>query len=57
MTIMTTKRPMQKNNIFRKKFVYRNEKIIPLHRRTLKTDFALQAKKIIFLVHEKFFPS
>ena len=54
---MTTKRPMQKNNIFRKKFVYRYEKIIPLHRRILKTDFALQAKKIIFLVHEKFFPS
>ena len=52
---MTTKRPMQKNNIFRKKFVYRNEKIIPLHRRTIQTDFALQAKKIIFLVHEKFF--
>ena len=42
---------------FLQKFVYRNEKIIPLHRRTLKTDFALQAKKIIFLVHEKFFPS
>ena len=30
----------------------RNEKIIPLHRRTIKTDFALQAKKIKFLVHE-----
>ena len=47
----------KKEKIIGKVFVNRNEKIIPLHRRSIKTDFALQAKKIKFLVHEKYFPS
>ena len=51
------KKNAEKEKIIGKTFVNRNEKIIPLHRRTIKTDFALQAKKIKFLVHEKFFPS
>ena len=51
------KKMQKKEKIIGKVFVNRNEKIIPLHRRTIKTDFALQAKKIKFLVHEKFFPS
>ena len=51
------KKMQKKEKIIGKVFVNRNEKIIPLHRRSIKTDFALQAKKIKFLVHEKFFPS
>ena len=47
----------KKEKIIGKVFVNRNEKIIPLHRRSIKTDFALRAKKIKFLVHEKFIPS
>ena len=60
MTIMTTFLPstqneMQNKIIFSEKIVYRNEKIIPLHRRTIKMDLALQAEKTKFLVHENFF--
>ena len=51
------KKNAEKEKIIGKVFVNRNEKIIPLHRRSIKTDFALQAKKIKFLVHEKLFPS
>ena len=51
------KKMQKKEKIIGKVFVNRNEKIIPLHRRSIKTDFALQAKKIKFLVHEKYFPS
>ena len=51
------KKMQKKEKIIGKVFVNRNEKIIPLHRRSIKTDFALRAKKIKFLVHEKFFPS
>ena len=51
------KKNAEKRKIIGKVFVNRNEKILPLHRRTIKTDFALRAKKIKFLVHEKLFPS
>ena len=51
------KKMQKKEKIIGKVFVNRNEKILPLHRRTIKTDFALRAKKNKFLVHEKFFPS
>ena len=51
------KKMQKKEKIIGKVFVNRNEKILPLHRRSIKTDFALRAKKIKFLVHEKFFPS
>ena len=49
------KKMQKKEKIIGKVFVNRNEKILPLHRRSIKTDFALRAKKIKFLVHEKFF--
>ena len=49
------KKMQKKEKIIGKVFVNRNEKIIPLHRRSIKTDFALRAKKIKFLVHEIFF--
>ena len=51
------KKMQKKEKIIGKVFVNRNEKILPLHRRSIKTDFALRAKKIKFLVHEKFIPS
>ena len=51
------KKMQKKEKIIGKVFVNRNEKILPLHRRSIKTDFALRAKKIKFLVHENFFPS
>ena len=58
LTKMTTsQKNAEKKKIIGKVFENRNEKIIPLHRRSIKTDFALRAKKIKFLVHEKFFPS